>query len=42
MAVKYHPDKLSGMGEDAIKAAEEKFRTLNKAYEEIKKKRGFK
>lgn len=42
MAVKYHPDKVSHLGEDVRKAAEEKFQTMNAAYEEIKKQRGMK
>jgi DnaJ like chaperone protein len=40
MAKKYHPDKVQGMGEAVQKAAEEKFKTLNDAYESIKRKRG--
>jgi DnaJ like chaperone protein len=40
MAMKYHPDKVSHLGEDVQKAAHEKFQTVNKAYEDIKKKRG--
>lgn len=40
MAVKYHPDKVVGMGEAVQKAAEEKFKSLTDAYENIKKKRG--
>jgi DnaJ like chaperone protein len=40
MAVKYHPDKVSHLGEDVRKAAEEKFQNLNAAYNEIKKQRG--
>lgn len=42
MAVKYHPDKVSHLGEDVRKAAEDKFQTMNAAYEEIKKQRGMK
>jgi DnaJ like chaperone protein len=42
MAVKYHPDKVSHLGEDVQKAAKEKFQTLNEAYEQIKKERGIK
>lgn len=41
MAMKYHPDKVSGMGDAVQKDAEEKFKSLNDAYENIKKKRGF-
>ncbi len=40
MAVKYHPDKVSYLGEDVRKAAEQKFKKVNEAYEKIKKERG--
>jgi DnaJ like chaperone protein len=40
MAVKYHPDKVSHLGEEMQKAANEKFQKLNAAYESIKKERG--
>jgi len=40
MALKYHPDKVSHIGEDIQKAAKEKFQQLNAAYEAIKKERG--
>lgn len=40
MAVKYHPDKVSHLGEDVVKAAKEKFVELQNAYEKIKKQRG--
>ena len=40
MAIKYHPDKVSTLGEDVQKAANEKFQQLNNAYEQIKKQRG--
>lgn len=40
MAVKYHPDKVSHLGEDVQKAANEKFKQVNVAYEQIKKERG--
>jgi DnaJ like chaperone protein len=39
MAVKYHPDKVSYLGEDFKKAANEKFQKVNEAYEIIKKER---
>lgn len=39
MAMKYHPDKVSYLGEDFQKAANEKFQKVNIAYEEIKKQR---
>ena len=40
MAMKHHPDKVAYLGEEFRKAAEEKFRKLNEAYETIKKERG--
>lgn len=39
MALKYHPDKVSHLGEDFRKNAEEKFKAVNVAYEKIKKER---
>ena len=40
MALKYHPDKVSYLGEEFRKAANEKFQKVNEAYERIKKERG--
>lgn len=40
MAMKYHPDKVSHLGEDFKKVAQEKFRKVKDAYENIKKERG--
>ncbi len=42
MAVKYHPDKVSHLGEQHRSAAEEKFKQVAVAYEQIKKQRGLK
>lgn len=39
MAVKYHPDKVSHLGEDIRKSADEKFARVNEAYNKIKKER---
>jgi DnaJ like chaperone protein len=39
MAMKYHPDKVSHLGEEFRKSAEEKFKKVNEAYEKIKKER---
>lgn len=41
MAMKYHPDKVSYLGEDIQKAAKEKFQKVSEAYETIKKERNF-
>lgn len=40
MAMKYHPDKVSHLGEDFKKVAHEKFRKVQNAYDQIKKERG--
>ena len=40
MAMKNHPDKIASLGPDVQKAAEEKFRKIQEAYETIKKQRG--
>ncbi len=40
MAMKFHPDKVHNLGEEMKKSATEKFRTINDAYETIKKLRG--
>lgn len=39
MAVKYHPDKVSHLGDDIRKSADEKFARVNEAYNKIKKER---
>lgn len=40
MAMKNHLDKVASLGPDVQKAAEEKFRKIQEAYETIKKQRG--
>ena len=40
MAMKNHPDKVATLGADVQKAAAEKFRQIQEAYETIKKERG--
>ena len=42
MANKYHPDKVTHLGDDFQKLAEEKFKAVNDAYHSIKKERGIK
>ncbi len=41
MALKYHPDRVSHLGEEFQQAAKEKFQEVNDAYNFIKKKKGF-
>jgi len=40
MAKKYHPDKLQHLGDEHVKGAEEKFKQVSMAYEQIQKERG--
>lgn len=42
MALKYHPDRVSHLGEDVKKSAEDKFKKVVDAYNSIKKERGLK
>lgn len=39
MAMKYHPDKVSHLGEEFRKTADEKFKAVNEAWERIKRER---
>ncbi|MBE0668642.1 MAG: DnaJ domain-containing protein, partial [Bacteroidales bacterium] len=41
MALKYHPDKVSHLGEEFRKTAEEKFKSVNEAWDKNKKERNF-
>lgn len=41
MAKKYHPDKVEHLGEEHKKGAEEKFKQVQKAYEQLQKERRF-
>lgn len=40
VVLKFHPDKVEGLGEEVRKGAQEKFLQIQLAYEEIKKERG--
>jgi DnaJ like chaperone protein len=41
MAKKYHPDKVEHLGEEHKKGAEDKFKQVQKAYEQLQQERGF-
>ncbi len=41
LAVKYHPDKVASLGPEIQQLAEEKFKAINDAYQNIRKERGF-
>ena len=38
---KYHPDKVSHLGEEFVNIAQEKFKAVKGAYDRVKKERGF-
>lgn len=42
LAMKYHPDKMEGMGEEVKHNAEEQFKAITEAYDVIKAARGIK
>ena len=41
MANKYHPDKVNHLGEDFLKVAEDKFKAISEAYQDIRRERGW-
>ena len=41
MAKKYHPDKIQHLGDTHVKSAEEKFKSIKLAYEQIQTERNF-
>lgn len=41
MAARFHPDKVSHLGPDFQKMAEDKFKSINQAYQDIRSQRGF-
>jgi DnaJ like chaperone protein len=41
MAMKYHPDRVSHLGEEHVNQAKEKFQQVQNAYKTIKKERNF-
>ncbi|SFD84899.1 TerB family tellurite resistance protein [Thermophagus xiamenensis] len=41
MALRFHPDRVSHLGPEFQKSANEKFAKVNEAYDKIKKERGF-
>jgi len=41
LSKKYHPDRVSHLGEEFATLASDKFRKINNAYEEIKKEKRF-
>jgi len=41
MALQNHPDRVANLGPEFVKVAEEKFKAIQEAYEEIRRQRGF-
>jgi DnaJ like chaperone protein len=41
MSMKNHPDRVAALGPEFVKVAEERFKAIQEAYEEIRRQRGF-
>lgn len=41
LSKKYHPDRVSHLGDEFVKLANDKFQIINTAYEKIRKEKGF-
>jgi DnaJ like chaperone protein len=41
LSKKYHPDRVSHLGDEFAKLANDKFQKINKAYEEVRQEKGF-
>ena len=41
LAKKYHPDRVAHLGKEHQDGAEEKFRQVQQAYEQLQKEKGF-
>jgi DnaJ-class molecular chaperone len=41
LSKKYHPDRVSHLGSEFVKLANDKFQTINTAYEKIRQEKGF-
>ncbi len=41
LVVENHPDRVASMGPEVVKLAEEKFKTIQAAYEDIRREKGF-
>jgi len=40
LVLQYHPDKVAHLGEKYVRVAEERFKRIQNAYDEIKRERG--
>ena len=41
LSLQHHPDRVANLGPEFVKVAEEKFKAIQEAYEEIRRQRGF-
>jgi DnaJ like chaperone protein len=41
LSLQHHPDRVANLGPEFVKVAEEKFKAIQKAYEEIRRQKGF-
>ena len=41
LSLKHHPDKVANLGPEFVKVAEERFKTIQQAYDDIRREKGF-
>ena len=41
LAMENHPDRVASLGPELVKVAEEKFKTIQEAYEQVRREKGF-
>ncbi len=41
LTLQHHPDRVANLGPEFVKVAEEKFKTIQEAYEEVRRQKGF-
>jgi DnaJ like chaperone protein len=41
LTIQNHPDRVANLGPEFVRVAEEKFKAIQEAYEEIRRRKGF-
>jgi DnaJ like chaperone protein len=41
LSLQHHPDKVASLGPEFVRVAEERFKAIQRAYEEIRREKGF-
>ena len=41
LSLRHHPDKVANLGPEFVKVAEEKFKAIQQAYDDIRREKGF-